>query len=124
MASPSISKEKEKNRRVDVVRKHYVDLHKVLSNFPEALSSVTTRCFQDSLMDMNTKTAITSSNGQNGSSILLDHILSKLEQSDDYLPLVLSIFREQVFLKDTVSKMESFVAENAKASETVSEQTG
>ena len=122
MASPSILK--DKNRRADVVRQHYVDLHKVLSNFPEVLSSVTMRCFQDSLIDMNTKTAITSSNGQNGSSILLDHIHTKLEQSEDYLPIVINIFREEVSLKDIVSKMESFVAENVKASETVSEQTG
>ena len=122
MASPSILK--EKNRRADVVRQHYVDLHKVLSNFPEVLSSVTMRCFQDSLIDMNTKTAITGSNGQNGSSILLDHIHTKLEQSEDYLPIVINIFREEVSLKDIVSKMESFVAENVKARETVSEQTG
>ena len=73
---------------------------------------------------MNTKTAITSSNSQNGSSILLDHIHTKLEQSEDYLPLVLNIFREEVSLKDVVSKMESFVAENTKATETVSEQAG
>ena len=62
--------------------------------------------------------------GQYGSSILLDHIHTKLEQSDDYLPLVLSIFREEVSLKDVVGKMESFVAKNVKAKETVSEQTG
>ena len=101
---------KEKNQRADVVKRHYVNLHKILSNFPEVLFSVTMKCFQDSLIDMNTKTAITSSNGQNGSSILLDHIHSKLEQSDDYLPLVLSIFKEEVSLKDIVSKMELFVA--------------
>ena len=122
MASPSTLK--EKNRFADVVRQHYVDLHKILSNFPEVLSSVTMKCFQDSLIDMKTKTAITSSNGQNGSSILLDHIHTKLEQSDDYLPLVLNIFGEKVSLKDIVSKMESFVAENVKAKETVSERTG
>ena len=112
------------SRRPDVVKKHYLNLHKILSNFPEVLSSLTTKCFQDSLIDMNTKTAITSSNGQNGSSILLDHIHTKLEQSENYLPLVLNIFREEVSLKDVVSKMEIFVAENLKASETVSEQTG
>ena len=122
MASPLIPK--EKNRRADVVRQHYVDLNKILSNFPEVLFSVTMRCFQDSLIDMNTKTAITSSNGQSGSSILLDHFHTILEQSEDYLPLVLNILREEVSLKDVVSKMESFVAENVKARETVSEQTG
>ena len=122
MAYPSIPK--VKNRRVDVVRQHYVDLNKILNNFPEVLSSVTMRCFQDSLIDMNTKTAITSSNGQNGSSILLDHIHTKLEQSEDYLPLVIDVFRDEVSLKDVVSKMESFVAENVKAREAVSEQAG
>ena len=122
MASPLI--QNEMNRRADVVRRHYVDLNRILGNFPEVLSSVTMRCFQDSLIDMNTKTAITSSNGQNGSSILLDHIHTKLEQSEDYLPLVLSIFREEVSLEDVVSRMESFVAENVQAMETVSEQTG
>ena len=107
-----------------MVRQHYVDLHKILSNFPEVLSSMTMRCFQDSLIDINTKMAITSSSGQNGSSILLDHIHTKLEQSEDYLPLVLNIFGEEVYFKDVVSKMESFIAENVKARKTVSKQTG
>ena len=100
-----------------VIRRHYKDLSKILCLFEDTLVSLSGSCYQADLIDLHTKISITTSTGQVGAGLLLDHLQLKIEQSPDYLPVVLRLMAGETALKEVVRKMEAF-------SKQVIEETG
>ena len=91
-----------------VIRSHYKDLSKILCLFEETLFSLSGSCYQAGLIDVQAKKSITTSTGQVGAGLLLDHLQLKIEQSPDYQPVVLRLMAGETALKEVVRKMEAF----------------
>ena len=92
-----------------VLRHHYADLHKVISQSKETRISLANRFFQSHLIDFNVLSSITTdSDGVAGAQTLLGHLCMKVEQSSDYLPGVIDILGCEVSLIDIVEKMNVF----------------
>ena len=104
-----------------VIRKHYKDLSKILCLFEDTLVSLSGSCYQAELIDLQTKKSITTSTGQMGAGLLLDHLQLKIEQSPDYLPVVLRLMAGETALKEVVRKMEAFAERIEKTGEEVQE---
>ena len=123
MASPP--NKDVKKRPVFVIARFYNELSTVLESFPDVLyDSISEKCLQDSLIDVHTLSAIINSNPKDGTSMLLDQLHAKLEQSEAYLPQILNILREDVHMSDVVNKIETFLDESAKNNVPISTPKG
>ena len=91
-----------------VLRHHFADLHKVISQSRETRISLANRFFQTRLIDFHVLSSITDSDGISGAQTLLGHLSMKVEQSSDYLPGVIGILRREVSLIDIVERMNVF----------------
>ena len=91
-----------------VLRHHYADLHKVISQSRETRISLANRFFQTRLIDFHVLSSITDSDGCAGAQTLLGHLSMKVEQSSDYLPGVIDILGCEVSLIDIVERMNVF----------------
>ena len=90
-----------------VIQRHYKDLSRILCLSEDTLVSLSGSCYQADLIDLQTKKSITTSTGQVGAGLLLDHLQLKIEQSPDYLPVVLQLMAGETALKEVVRKMEA-----------------
>ena len=91
-----------------VLRHHFADLHKVISQSRETRISLANRFFQTRLIDFHVLSSITDSDGVAGAQTLLGHLSMKVEQSSDYLPGVIGILGCEVSLIDIVERMNVF----------------
>ena len=94
-----------------VIQSHYKDLSKILSLSQDTLYSLSGGCYQAGLINLQTKTSITASSCKVGAVMLLDHLQMKIEQSPDYLTVVLRLMAEETSLEEVVQRMESFTKE-------------
>ena len=104
-----------------VIRRHYKDLSKILCLFEDTLVSLSGSCYQAELINLQTKKSITTSAGQVGAGLLLDHLQLQIEQSPDYLPVVLRLMAGEMALKEVVRKMEDFAERGFDTGEEVQE---
>ena len=104
-----------------VIQSHYKDLSKILCLSEDTLVSLSGSCYQVDLIDLQTKKSITTSTGQVGAGLLLDHLQLKIEQSPDYLPVVLQLMAGETALKEVVRKMEAFDKRRIEKTEEVEE---
>ena len=93
-----------------VLRRHFADLHKVISQSRETRISLANRFYQTNLIDSHVNSSITDSDGCAGAQTLLGHLSMKVEQSADYLPLVIDILGREVSLLDIVERMKRDVS--------------
>ena len=91
-----------------VIRSHYKDLSKILCLSEDTLVSLSGSCYQAGLIDLETNQSITTTTGRKGTGLLLVHLQLKIEQSPDYLHVVLRLMAGETALKEVVLKMEDF----------------
>ena len=95
----------------NVIRCHFSELSNQLAVSSDLLLSVSVGFFQYKIIDRVTKAEINNKGGLVGADILLTHIDMKVEQSpNDYLVPVMNVLRDEVALRDTVRKMEDYIA--------------
>ena len=96
----------------DVLRQHYVKLAQILSVSQETLISFSGSCYQEHLIDLSSKTAITRASSQAGANMLLDLLQTKIElsQEKDYLRVVFELMAKHTALVDVVVEMEAKLA--------------
>ena len=95
----------------NVIRRHFKRLSNQLAVSSDLLLSVSAGYYQCNIIDQVTKAEINSKGGLVGADILLTHIDMKVEQSpNDYLVPVMNVLRDEVALRDTVRKMEDYIA--------------
>ena len=96
----------------DVLRQHYVKLAQILSVSQETLIPLSGSCYQEHLIDLPSKTAITRASSQTGANTLLDLLQMKIEHSQekDYLSVVLKLMAKHTALVDVVVEMETKLA--------------
>ena len=95
----------------NVIRLHFKRLSNQLAVSRELLLSVSIGYFQCSIIDHVTQAEVNNKGGLEGANILLTHVHMKVEQSpNDYLVPVMNVLRDEVALRDTVRKMEDYLA--------------
>ena len=101
----------EKVDTKNVIRRHCSQLSNQLAVSSDLLLSVSVGFYQYNIIDRVTKTEVNNKGGLVGADILLTHIDMKVEQSpNDYLVPVMNVLRDEVALRDTVRKMEDYLA--------------
>ena len=95
----------------NVIRRHCSQLSNQLAVSSDLLLSVSVGFYQYNIIDRVTKAEVNNKGGLVGADILLTHIDMKVEQSpNDYLDPVMNVLRDEVALRDTVRKMEDYLA--------------
>ncbi len=101
----------------NVIRQHRSKLTLKLTESSDLLLSVSAGLYHCNIIDLATKTEVNKKGGLVGASILLTRVQMKVEESpDDYLANLMDVLRDEVVLRDTVCKMEDYLA--GKPSET------
>ena len=94
----------------NVIRLHFKRLSNQLAVSSDLLLSVSVGFYQYNIIDLVTKAKV-NKGGLVGADILLTHVHMKVEQSpNDYLDPVMNVLRDEVALRDTVRKMEDYLA--------------
>ena len=95
----------------NVIRRHCSQLSNQLAVSSDLLLSVSVGFYQYNIIDRVTKAEVNNKGGLVGADILLTHIDMKVEQSPkDYLVPAMNVLRNEVALRDTVRKMEDYLA--------------
>ena len=95
----------------NVIRLHFKRLSNQLAVSSDLLLSVSVGFYQYNIIDLVTKAEVNNKGGLVGADILLTHVHMKVEQSpNDYLVPVMNVLRDEVALRDTVRKMEDYLA--------------
>ncbi len=97
----------------NVIRHHFKRLSIHLAVSSNLLLSVSIGFYQCNIIDHVTKAEINGSKGGGlvGADILLTHVDMKVQQSpNDYLEPVMKELRDEVALRDTVRKMDDYLA--------------
>ena len=95
----------------NVIRLHFKRLSNQLAVSSDLLLSVSVGFYQYNIIDRVTKAEVNNKGGLVGADILLTHVHMKVEQSpNDYLDPVMNVLRDEVALRDTVRKMEDYLA--------------
>ena len=95
----------------NVIRLHFKRLSNQLAVSSDLLLSVSVGFYQYNIIDLVTKAEVNNKGGLVGADILLTHVHVKVEQSpNDYLVPVMNVLRDEVALRDTVRKMEDYLA--------------
>ena len=95
----------------NVIRRHFTQLANQLAVSSDLLLSVSVGFYQYNIIDRVTKAEVNNKGGLVGADILLTQIEMKVEQSpNDYLVPVMNVLRDEVALRDTVRKMEDYLA--------------
>ena len=101
----------EKVDSKNVIRRHCSQLSNQLIVSSDLLLSVSVGFYQYNIIDQVTKAEVNNKGGLVGADILLTHVHMKVEQSpNDYLVPVMNVLRDEVALRDTVRKMEDYLA--------------
>ena len=101
----------EKVDTKNVIRRHCSQLSNQLIVSSDLLLSVSVGFYQYNIIDQVTKAEVNNKGGLVGADILLTHVHMKVEQSpNDYLDPVMNVLRDEVALRDTVRKMEDYLA--------------
>ena len=88
------------------IRQHYSDIHRILRLSPPTLESLTNKYFQAEIIDLDVRSAITDpSEKKSGATVLLDHLILKIEQNSEYLPTIIEIMSSAGSLNDIVQRM-------------------
>ena len=104
------SKEQQATGRVLV--SHHNAICSVLSVSKPTLISLNGMLYSNHIIDMPTKTSVSSKGGYEGADILLDHVRMKVESKPHILQTVLKAMKEHVSLVDIVEKMENWEGEH------------
>ena len=95
----------------NVIRRHCSQLSNQLAVSSDLLLSVSVGFYQYNIIDRVTKAEVNNKGGLVGADILLTHVDMKVVQSpNDYLVPVMNVLRNEVALRDTVRKMEDYLA--------------
>ena len=95
----------------NVIRLHFSQLANQLAVSSDLLLSVSAGFFQCNIIDLVTKAEINNKGGLVGADILLTRVYMKVEQSpNDYLDPIMNVLRDELALRDTVRKMEDYLA--------------
>ncbi len=106
-----VEMEEPDTRSGNVIRRHFTQLSTKLAVSRQLLLSVSIAYFQCNIIDHVTQAEVNNKGGLDGANILLTHVHMKVEQSpNDYLVPVMNVLRDEVALRDTVRKMEDYLA--------------
>ena len=95
----------------NVIRLHFKRLSNQLAVSSDLLLSVSVGFYQYNIIDLVTKAEVNNKGGLVGADVLLTHVHMKVVQSpNDYLDPVMNVLRDEVALRDTVRKMEDYLA--------------
>ena len=104
-----MSKAREVSKNSEIIRNHALEIFEIFTTSKETAMSLTLRLYQSKIMDKKTKSALFSSafiHSQQTANALLEYLEMKLDQSSNYLPVILESMKKEEALEDLVEKIE------------------
>ena len=96
----------------DVLVSHHDEMWKILNVSKITLLSLAVKLYAKRIIDIHTKSLVTTKGGYEEANTLLDHIKLKVDSKPEILPTVFEAMREHETLKDIVEKMEKWQGED------------